>query len=185
MNRHLIDSTKSSVEAADQSRSTSPTLADRINSEEFRRAYELLPEYDVAEAVVRLRRLRDLTQKELASRMGTWQPAVARIEAARGNLRVSTLKKLGEALNARVRISLEPAEYRFPHCPPWWECLALGMVTAAEQPNFTLTFQGTTNLVASHLSVEFGPYHPDNWIQHGAFTPPRAPAIAEATVEHA
>ncbi len=173
------------MDSVDQSRSTSPTLAERINSEEFRRAYELLPEYDVAEAIVRLRRLRGLTQKELASRMGTWQPAVARIEAAAGNFRVSTLKKLGEALNARVRIRLEPAEYRFPHCPPWWECLTLGMVTSAEQPNFTLTFQGTTNLVAGHLSVEFGPYHADNWVQHGAFTPPRNRAIVEATVEHA
>lgn len=186
INTHLTDSTKSSVESADQSHSTSPTLADRISSEEFRRAYENLPEYDVAENVVRLRRLRGLTQKELARGMQTWQPVVARIEAAGANVRLSTLKTLGEALNARVRIWLEPAEYRFPHCPPWWECLAVGMAASAEQPNFTFTLQGTTNVnFIAHLSVESGPYYAHAWIPHGAFTPPQIPVGVEASVEHA
>src|SRR5437762_2522337 len=114
MNKHLVGSPTSSVATASQSLSTSPSLEDRIRSEEFRRAYENLPEYDVAESVVRLRRLRELTQKDVARRMHTWQPAVARIEAAGANVRLSTLKTLAEALNARVRIWLEPAEYRFP-----------------------------------------------------------------------
>ncbi len=182
MSKPLVASTKSSVESADQSRSTSLTLADRVGSEEFRRAYELLPEYDVAESVVRLRRLRELTQKELASRMGTWQPAVARLETAATNVRVSTLKKLGEALNARVRIRLEPAEYRFPQVPPWWECLDFGMAAPAEGRNFTLVFQGSAsanvNVIAGHINVEFGAYHPDNWIKHGALTPVQTHAIA-------
>jgi transcriptional regulator with XRE-family HTH domain len=186
MNKHLVGSRTLSVESADQSASTSPSLGDRVQSEEFRRAYESLPEYDVAESVVRLRHLRELTQKDLARRMHTWQPAVARIEAAGANVRLSTLKTLADALNARVRIRLEPAEYRFPHTPPWWECIDFGMATSVEQANFTLTFQGSAkDLIAAHLNVEFGPYHPDNWVKHGALTQKRVPATAGATADHA
>jgi transcriptional regulator with XRE-family HTH domain len=72
---------------------------------------------------MRLRRLRGLTQEQLAERMGTRQPAIARIERGNGNMRLSTLVALAEALETTVRVDLEPVEllqHEAPH-PRWWD----------------------------------------------------------------
>lgn len=77
---------------------------------EFWKEYFRLPKHDLAESVIELRRLRGITQAELASRMGTHQPAIARIEAARSNVGLDTIRKLSVALDAVVQISMRPAE---------------------------------------------------------------------------
>lgn len=78
---------------------------------DFLKEYFRLPKHDLAESVIELRRLRGMTQAELASRVGTHQPAIARIEAARSNVGLDTVRALSIALDAVVQISMRPAEY--------------------------------------------------------------------------
>jgi transcriptional regulator with XRE-family HTH domain len=85
-------------------------LAKRARSVAFVLAWLRRPRYNVAEAVIRLRRLRGMSQAELAELMKTQQPAIARIEAGAANLRLSSLEQLAEALNATIRIELAPTE---------------------------------------------------------------------------
>lgn len=84
------------------------------------------PASDVAEAVMRLRRLRGLSQQKLAQKMGTKQPAIARIEAGDANTRLSTLIDLAEALDATVRVDLEPVEVSLhrEQVKRWWDAAA-------------------------------------------------------------
>jgi transcriptional regulator with XRE-family HTH domain len=77
---------------------------------EFWKEYFRLPRYDVAESIIKLRRLRGMTQAQLARRLGTHQPAIARIEAARSNVGLDTIRALSIALDAVVQISVRPAE---------------------------------------------------------------------------
>jgi transcriptional regulator with XRE-family HTH domain len=81
------------------------------------------PALDVSEAIMRLRRLRGLTQEELAERIGTQQPAIARIERGASNTTLATLVKLADALGTTVRIDLDPVELldQEPRYPRWWE----------------------------------------------------------------
>ena len=48
-----------------------------------------------------------LSQTELAARMGTSQSAVARLEAGKGDARISTVARYAHALALRVEITLE------------------------------------------------------------------------------
>jgi ribosome-binding protein aMBF1 (putative translation factor) len=59
----------------------------------------------VARLVARRRHL-GLSQTEVAARMGTSQSAVARLEAGRRDLRLSTLQRYAEALGARLGYGL-------------------------------------------------------------------------------
>jgi DNA-binding XRE family transcriptional regulator len=62
-------------------------------------------------ARVVLRRAReraDLTQVELARRVGVSQPAVAQLEGPRANPTLATLQRVAEALGCRLEISLVP-----------------------------------------------------------------------------
>lgn len=63
-----------------------------------------------------------MSQAELAARIGTKQPAIARLEAGHSDLRLSTAVKLAEALDAVVRIHLEPSEIAIDEgrLAPWW-----------------------------------------------------------------
>lgn len=74
----------------------------------YREAYEALQdEFDVAAVVIEARIRAGLTQAELAERIGTRQPAIARIEG--GHLpSTSTLRRIAAATGTRLRIVLEP-----------------------------------------------------------------------------
>lgn len=80
------------------------------NDPDFWKAYFRFPKHDLAESVLALRRLRGLTQSELAVMVGTQQPAIARIEAARANVGLDTIRALSSALDAVVHIGMHPAE---------------------------------------------------------------------------
>jgi len=84
------------------------------NDPEFWKAYFRFPQHDLAEAILELRRHRGMTQAELARLVGTQQPAIARIEAARSNVGLATIRAIGVALDAVVRISMTPAEECVP-----------------------------------------------------------------------
>lgn len=57
---------------------------------------------ELVRALARRRRQHGLSQTEVAARMGTSQSAVARLEAAAGDLRLSTLQRYAAALDAEV-----------------------------------------------------------------------------------
>ena len=79
-----------------------------LRDSEVREAYEALEaEFTLAREVLELRTEHDLTQRELAERMGTSQPAIARIES--GNYRNASLafiRRLADALDAEPVIHL-------------------------------------------------------------------------------
>ena len=75
----------------------------------YRKAYEALEkEFVLASAVMDVRNRAGLTQAQLARKMGTTQPVVARLESGRTRPSMRTLDCLAEATGSRLRISFEP-----------------------------------------------------------------------------
>jgi transcriptional regulator with XRE-family HTH domain len=69
-------------------------------------------EFALLDELLKARRQAGLTQAEVAERMGTKTPAVARLEAGGGKGRhspsVATLRKYAQAVGCRVEIRLRP-----------------------------------------------------------------------------
>jgi len=86
-----------------------------INEPQYRKAYEALEEeFTLASAVIEARSRAGLTQQELARKMGTTQPAVARLESGRARPSLRTLERLAAATGSRLLISFEPREENRP-----------------------------------------------------------------------
>jgi len=82
-------------------------LEKELQDPEFRQAYEALePAYQVA----RLRILRGLTQEQLAERVGTKQPSIARLESGKTAPRLDFLRRVVEALGGKLTILIELEE---------------------------------------------------------------------------
>ena len=78
---------------------------------EFREAYaQADEEYALVEALVRARTAANLTQAELARRIGTTQSAVARLEGGRVSPSFATLRRYAEATGTRLTVGLIPAD---------------------------------------------------------------------------
>lgn len=72
-------------------------------------AYDALEEeFALASAVIGARAKAGLTQEELAERMGTTQPVIARLEGGRVKPSTRTLERLAKATGTRLRISFDP-----------------------------------------------------------------------------
>jgi ribosome-binding protein aMBF1 (putative translation factor) len=77
----------------------------------FQRDYEALAEeFELAAAVIRARTEAGLTQAQLATRMGTRQSVIARMEGGKSQPSTTTLRKLAAATGTRLRISFERAD---------------------------------------------------------------------------
>lgn len=76
---------------------------------EYVKEYNALEEeFARAQMVIGARTHADLSQAELAERMGTSQSAIARLESGRVKPSTRTLEKLAAATGMRLRIVLEP-----------------------------------------------------------------------------
>lgn len=64
-------------------------------------------EFDLTLALGEARGEANPSQAEIARRMGTSQPAVARLEGGRGNPSLATLRRYAEATGTKLRISFE------------------------------------------------------------------------------
>jgi transcriptional regulator with XRE-family HTH domain len=64
---------------------------------------------ELIEELVRVRRETDLSQTEIAARMGTSQSAVARLESGELDARLSTLERYAAALGRTVDWRVRPA----------------------------------------------------------------------------
>ena len=79
-------------------------MKDPAFREEYERADE---EYALAEAMVRARMAANLTQSQLAERIGTTQSAIARLEGGSLSPSVRTLRRYAEATGMRLTIGFE------------------------------------------------------------------------------
>ena len=72
-------------------------------------------EFALLDELLRARQRAGLTQREVAARMGTKTPAVARLEAGGGKRRhspsLSTLRNYAHAVGCRLEIRLLPREH--------------------------------------------------------------------------
>ena len=80
---------------------------------EFRREYDSLEEeFALFDELLKARLQAGLTQAEVALRMGTKPPAVARLESGGGSNRhspsVNTLRKYADAVGCRLKVKLVP-----------------------------------------------------------------------------
>jgi transcriptional regulator with XRE-family HTH domain len=78
-----------------------------LRDPEVRAAYEAL---EPAYQVTRLRILRGLTQEQLAERVGTKQPSIARLESGKTAPRLDFLRRVVEALGGKLTILIELEE---------------------------------------------------------------------------
>ena len=60
----------------------------------------------LAAALKAARKAKGLVQMELAGKIGTTKSAISRLEHGKGDLRLSTLRKLAAALGLRLEITL-------------------------------------------------------------------------------
>lgn len=76
----------------------------------FRKEHDALePEFAVARQLIEARTRAGLTQQELAVRMGTTQPAIARLESGRQKPTTKTLERFAKATGSKVEIRLVAA----------------------------------------------------------------------------
>jgi len=76
-----------------------------FKSRKFREAYDALePEYALAAALIEARMKAKLSQKQLARRMKTTQPMIARMEKGRQPPSTATLLKFAKATGTRLQI---------------------------------------------------------------------------------
>ncbi|ADJ25504.1 transcriptional regulator, XRE family [Dehalogenimonas lykanthroporepellens BL-DC-9] len=71
-----------------------------LSRPEVKREYDALaPKYQLIQEIIRRRNELKISQRELARRIGTRQPAISRLEAGDYNARIETLLKVTEALD--------------------------------------------------------------------------------------
>lgn len=74
-----------------------------------RRAYEdLQPEFAIIQALIDARVKRNISQEELAKRMGTGQAVISRLENANASPSLALMKRLANALNLKLEIRFTP-----------------------------------------------------------------------------
>lgn len=87
-------------------------IANKLRDESYRRAFfKGLTQDEIAEQIRDLRKKRGLRQADLARLTGTTQSGISRLEQAEySRWSFSTLMSIADALDARVRFIMEPAE---------------------------------------------------------------------------
>lgn len=80
----------------------------RSESARFRAEYDRLAGFEELARIVIMRRAKlDLSQEELAKRMGTTGSVISRIESGQHATSANTLKRLGEALEGQALIGFD------------------------------------------------------------------------------
>ena len=87
---------------------TSKSIKQRLlRDPAVRREYDrLAPDFAFASSLIKARKRAKLTQAEVAQRMGTTQPVIARLESGAQKPSTKTLERYAEATNSRLRIDL-------------------------------------------------------------------------------
>ena len=69
----------------------------------------LAPEFEISAELIKARRRAGLSQADLASRMGTSQPAIARLESGQTLPSTKTLLRFAKATGSKVHLRLSAA----------------------------------------------------------------------------
>ncbi len=78
-----------------------------LKDKKIKYVYEKLgPEFAVVEMIIKKRIEKGLSQKELAQKIGTKQSAVSRLESGSYNPSITFLRKVADALDTRLKVSL-------------------------------------------------------------------------------
>lgn len=81
-------------------------LKELMKNPKFRKEWEdSEAEYQLSCRLIEARFKKNLSQRELAKRVGTSQAAIARIEGMNANPSLSLLKRIASALNTKLQIS--------------------------------------------------------------------------------
>lgn len=73
----------------------------------FKNEYDkLAPEYEIIEAIIRKRIEKNMSQSEMAKKMGTKQSALSRLESGTYNPSLAFLKKIAMALDSKLSITI-------------------------------------------------------------------------------
>ncbi len=84
-------------------------------SSAYRKEQERLAEFErIARLVIKYRAELNLTQKQLASRVGTSHSAISRIESGQHKTNLETLRRIAHALNRRLVIGFETGSRDHP-----------------------------------------------------------------------
>jgi transcriptional regulator with XRE-family HTH domain len=84
----------------------------KLRDPEYRRKYFLAEtSARIAAQLISLRKRRQLNQSQVANLVGTTQPAISRVERADyQSWSFKTLRSIADALDARIRVTIEPTE---------------------------------------------------------------------------
>ena len=81
---------------------------DMLKDEEFKTEYEkLLPRYEVISQIIKARKEQNITQSELAKRVGTQKSNISRLESGNYNPSLDFLVKVAESLGKSLSIQIK------------------------------------------------------------------------------
>lgn len=82
--------------------------ADMLKDEEFRIEYEKLqPRYEAIEQIIAARKEQNITQAELAKRVGTQKSNISRLESGNYNPSLDFLSKVAESLGKSLKVQIK------------------------------------------------------------------------------
>lgn len=82
--------------------------ADMLKDVEFKAEYEKLrPRYETIEQIIRARKEQNITQAELAKRVGTQKSNISRLESGNYNPSLDLLIKVAESLGKSLSIQIK------------------------------------------------------------------------------
>ena len=88
-------------------RKMSDVKRELLKDEEFRAAFvQLEDEFALAAQLIEARKKAHMTQDEVASRMGTTQSVVARLESGHPLPSLRSLKRYAQAVNSKIEIRM-------------------------------------------------------------------------------
>ena len=83
-------------------------LKERLKNPKFKKAWDNSEtEYLLAKQVIKKRLAKKISQRQLAKKLQTSQAAISRIETMRANPSLFLLKRLAEALDAKLLLKFE------------------------------------------------------------------------------
>lgn len=88
-------------------------LNDQLKNPEFQKEWDNLePEFNIMQAMIDARKMRNMTQKELSERTGIDQSDISKIETGNANPALSTLKRLAEGMDMVLRLEYIPKQVK-------------------------------------------------------------------------
>jgi ribosome-binding protein aMBF1 (putative translation factor) len=83
-------------------------LKESLKDPKFRKAWEESePEYLIADAMIRKRLAKKLSQRDLAKKVKTTQAVISRVESMNANPSLSLLKRIASALDSKITLGFK------------------------------------------------------------------------------